>query len=163
MRFAGVNVGFGLSEFLRKPFARNLRQAGMSMIEIMIVVSLLGILMGYIVKNVMDSANQAKIDQVQIAFGNLVTNLQMYKVHTNKFPNSEQGFKALMQNPGGDVKGWRGPYSEENKLNDPWGEPFEYESDGRQFKITSKGPDQTLGTEDDITYPDSSKGQGSGY
>ncbi|MCX6125260.1 MAG: type II secretion system protein, partial [Proteobacteria bacterium] len=39
------------------------RQSGMSMIEIMVVVSLIGILMSFIVRNVMGAADNAKKDQ----------------------------------------------------------------------------------------------------
>jgi hypothetical protein len=51
------------------------------------------------------------------------------------------------------VKNWRGPYTEDNKINDPWGVQLGYESDGRTIKLISSGVDQAMGTEDDITYP----------
>jgi len=52
------------------------------------------------------------------------------------------------------VKTWRGPYIEDNKLKDPWGNDFGYESDGRSFKLHCAGGDGQMGTEDDINYPE---------
>lgn len=143
---------------LELPFANKAVEVGMSMIEIMIVVSLIGILMAYIVRNVMGAADNAKKDQTKIAFNMLVQDLQRYKLDNNKYPTTEQGLQAMLANPGGDVKNWRGPYTEDNKIQDPWGEKFSYESDGRTFKMTSSGPDQQMGSEDDITYPEAAKG-----
>jgi general secretion pathway protein G len=153
MRLNGLSSNFASrASFLNRPFTA-VRQAGMSMIEIMIVISLIGILMTFIIRNVMQSADNAKADAAQIGMNMLVQDLQRFKLDTNRYPTSEQGLNALLNNPGGDVKNWRGPYTEENKLNDPWAVPFQYESDGRTIKMTSSGPDQTMGTEDDITYP----------
>ena len=137
------------------------RQSGMSMIEIMVVVSLIGILMSFIVRNVMGAADNAKKDQTKIAFNILVQDLQRYKLDNNKYPTTEAGLNSLLTNPGGDVKNWRGPYTEDNKIQDPWGEKFNYESDGRTVKIQSSGPDQSMGTEDDLFYPESKKTEGS--
>ena len=128
-------------------------QRGMSLIEIIIVVALLGTLMAYMVSNLIGQSENAKKDQTKLAMGVIQQSLQMYRVHNNKYPTTDQGLAALMTNPG-DVKSWRGPYIEENKLSDPWGSKFSYESDGRQFKIISPGPDQQQGNEDDISYPE---------
>jgi len=131
--------------------------SGMSMIEIMIVVSLIGILMSFIVRNVMGAAENAKKDQTKIVFNVLVQDLQRYKLDNNKYPTTEQGLSALLANPGGDVRNWRGPYTEENKTQDPWGENLSYESDGRAIKIISGGPNGVVGDEDDIVYPEEKK------
>lgn len=139
---------------LKMPFANQAVDLGMSMIEIMMVVSLIGILMAYVVRNVMGAAENAKKDQTKIAFNIIVQDLQRYKLDNNRYPTTEQGLNALLNPPGGDAKNWRGPYTEENKIQDPWSEKFGYESDGRTFKIISGGPDTTIGTEDDIVYPD---------
>ena len=141
------------NEFL-KPFGRRALEKGMSLIEIMLVISLIGMLMTFIVRNVMTASDTAKKDQTKIIFNMLVQDLQRYKLDNNKYPTSDQGLKALTDNPGGDVKNWRGPYTESAKLQDPWGQAIQYESDGRTIKMTSSGPDLTMGTEDDLTYPD---------
>jgi general secretion pathway protein G len=109
--------------------------------------------MAYMVSNLICQSEEAKKDQTKLAMGVIQQSLQMYRIHNNKYPTTDQGLNALMTNPG-DVKSWRGPYIEQNKLQDPWNTPFSYESDGRQFKIISGGPDTQVGNEDDITYPE---------
>jgi general secretion pathway protein G len=78
--------------------------------------------------------------------------MQMYRVHNNKYPTSEQTLSALVKDPGS--KRWRGPYLEESKLRDAWGNEFDYESDGHTFKITSGGKGGQIGDADDIFYPE---------
>ena len=139
---------------LTKPFSkRNLRRAGMTLIEIMIVVALLATLMGILMKNVISASNSAKRDQTKIAIGNLVQSLQMYRVHNNKYPTTAQGLDALMTKPD-NAKNWQGPYTENNKLKDPWDNAFTYESDGDNITIRSAGPDGKMDTDDDIVYPE---------
>lgn len=128
-------------------------ERGMSLIEIIIVVALLGTLMAYMVSNLIGQSEEAKKDQTKLAMGVIQQSLQMYRVHNNRYPTTDQGLKALLDNPG-NAKAWRGPYTEANKLKDPWDGEFQYDSDGSQIKIISPGPDGALGNEDDITYPE---------
>jgi len=132
-------------------------QSGMSLIEIIIVVALLGTLMAYLVRNLIGTSEEAKKDQTKLAFGVLTQALQLYQVNCNRLPTTDQGLDALLTAPG-DSKCWRGPYTEDNKLQDPWGVKFGFESDGRTYKIISAGPDGSLGNEDDITYPEAPAG-----
>ncbi len=159
MRFKGLilSVRQRVAQLSRAPFAAA-AQAGMSMIEIMIVISLIGILLTFIMRNVFQAADSAKSDQAKIGMNMLIQDLQRFRLDNNKYPTSEQGLNALINNPGGDVKNWRGPYTEDNKINDPWGVPFQYESDGRTVKMTSAGADQQMGTADDIFYPPQKQG-----
>lgn len=130
-------------------------QKGMTLIEIMIVITILVGLIAVLARNFGGAAEQAKVDQTKIIQGNLGQALQLYKVHNNKFPSTQEGLEALVSNPG-DSPRWRGPYTEKDKLQDAWGQAFDYQSDGRKFKITSGGLDQTIGTGDDIVYPEES-------
>jgi general secretion pathway protein G len=151
------NPKFSWRKAIQKPFGGR-RSGGMSLIEIIIVVALLGTLMAYMVSNLIGTSNNAKIDQAKLGMGVIQQSLQMYRIHNNRYPTTEQGFQALLANPG-DSKTWRGPYIEENKLKDPWSVDFVYESDGRNFKIISAGPDGTMGNEDDISFPEASEKQ----
>lgn len=132
-------------------------ERGMSLIEIIIVVALLGTLMAYMVSNLIGQSEEAKKDQTKLAMGVISQSLQMYRIHNNRYPSTDQSLNALLTSPGGDAKGWRGPYIESNKLKDPWDQSFNYESDGRQYKIISGGPDAQIGSEDDIVYPEADK------
>ena len=132
--------------------------AGMTLLEIIIVVALLGTLGVYLITNLTQQADTAKIDQTKLAIGNIRQALQLYRVHMKKYPTTDAGLQVLLENPGD--KRWRGPYIDNpNKILDPWDAEFEYESDGRTFKIMSAGPDFDMGTDDDIVWPDNVGGE----
>ena len=109
--------------------------SGMTLMEILIVVSLLATLMAVIVTNLTQKQEQAKVDSADLMMAKLAQGIQLYKVHNNKYPTTEQGLHALLQDPGGDSKRWRGPYISPEEIKDPWGNDFAYESDGSAFKI----------------------------
>ena len=133
------------------------KEAGMTLLEIIIVVALLGTLGVYLITNLTQQADTAKIDQTKLAIGNIRQALQLYRVHMKKYPTTDAGLQVLLENPGD--KRWRGPYIDNaNKLLDPWDAEFEYESDGRNVKIMSAGPDFEMGTDDDIIWPEEAVG-----
>lgn len=133
--------------------------AGMTLLEIIIVVALLGTLGVYLITNLTQQADTAKIDQTKLAIGNIRQALQLYRVHMKKYPTTDASLQVLIENPGD--KRWRGPYLDSpNKLMDPWDAEFEYESDGRNIKIMSAGPDFQMGTDDDIVWPEDAGGDG---
>lgn len=137
------------------------KQSGMSIIEIVIVIALIGTIMAIILQNFTGKQREAMIDATKISMKTLEQNLQLYRVHNYMYPTTEQGLKALLTAPS-DAKKWRGPYVDsEDKLRDPFDSPFEYESDGRNFKVISAGPDKQIGSEDDITYPEPAAEPGS--
>lgn len=155
MRFHQFNNS--ISRLLGRPFSATV-QAGMSMIEIMIVISLIGMMMTFLIRNVMGAAEAAKINLTKAAMKVLVQDMQRYKLDNFKYPTTEQGFAAFLKDPGGDVKNWHGPYiDDESKIRDPWDTPYKYESDGRKVKIMSAGGDQEWDTADDISDPPAEK------
>lgn len=131
------------------------RESGMTLIEIIVVMALIGGIMGVVMGGIMKGNKAAKESQTQLGFGQIRSSMQMYKLAMNKFPTTEQGLKALVENPG--TAGWRGPYCDEEALKDAWHQEVQYESDGRVMKFTSAGDDEVFGTEDDITWPEPKK------
>ena len=126
------------------------RRRAFTLIEIMIVVVIIGLLAGLVgpklVKKLVQGQKGAAKAQVHL-FGNA---LKDYFMDMGEYPDS---IKALLENPGGDKK-WDGPYLDPARIpDDPWGEPYEYSLGEKKqsFKLSSKGPDKTAGTEDDIT------------
>ncbi len=142
------NVLSSLRERLGMPAISN-SSRGMTLIEIIIVVALLATLMAILVTNVMQKADQAKEDSAKIGMAKLSQNLQLYKVHNNKFPTTDQGLQALLKDPGTDSKRWRGPYADPQEVKDPWGNDYGYESDGTTMKITSTTPGGKV-----LTFPE---------
>ena len=124
-----------MREALYMPSLKN-DDRGMTLIEIIIVVALLATLMAILVTNIVGKADQARQDQAKIGMAAIGQGLQLYRVHNNKYPTTELGLQALLTDPGGENKRWRGPYIEPEKLKDPWGNEYQYESDGNTYRIT---------------------------
>jgi len=129
------------------------RQAGFTLIEILVVVVILGILAAAIVPQIMDKPEQARIAKTKTDIRSLETALDLYRLDNFTYPSTEQGLESLATKPVGspEPKNWKaGGYIK--ALNpDPWGNPYKYLSPGSKAEIDiySLGPDGTP-SEDDI-------------
>lgn len=141
-----------LREKLRMPPMAN-KSSGMTLIEIIIVVALLATLLAILVTNITSRAEGAKEDASKIAMSKVAQALTLYRVHNNKYPTTEQGLKALLQDPGGESKRWRGPYAAPSETKDGWDNEMGYESDGNTYKIIVTTP---AGKQ--LTYPEDEGG-----
>lgn len=117
-------------------------QKGMTLIEIMIVIGILGALMAVMVPNVMDSFTKSKVKQSEIQMHNLKNALRNYMMDCGHYPSTDAGLEALILDPGDICKNW-GPkaYIEKVHLRDRFGHPFEYENTGEKVIITFLGKD----------------------
>ncbi len=126
---------------------RQARRAAFTLIEVLLVVAILGILAGVVVGSFSGRQKSAMIRAARASIANIGTAVNLYEVDTGRFP---AGLQSLIQNDG--APNWDGPYLQGGMPADPWGIPFQYQQQGdRAFKITSAGPDQKHGSEDDIS------------
>jgi general secretion pathway protein G len=143
-----------LKRVLQRPFGPvGEGERGMTIIEILIVIALMSTIMAVLVSNLLDKGDEAKMDLAVVSMGTLKNALDMYRLKNSRYPTTEEGLQALIEAPA-TAKNWGGPYAEPSQINDPWGQPYRYESNGpRNFKIISVGADGSEGTEDDVVYP----------
>ena len=148
----------GPSQAAGKEDAMRVRDSlGFTLIEIMMVVIILGILAAMIVPNLSGRGQQARIAAAQADIdANLATALNLYEMDNAQYPSSEQGLKALIQEPTSfpAPPHWNGPYLKRKKLpRDPWGKVYLYVSPGvhnpQDYDLSSLGPDG-LESGDDI-------------
>lgn len=126
-------------------------QAGMSFLEIMIVVIIMAGIAAIVGPRLFGKLDDAKIDQAKIQMQSLSSALDLYHLDNHVFPSSEQGLSSLMSKPevGNIPVRWKGPYLKGNKVPmDPWGNDYHYESDGQTFEIISYGNDGARGGSD---------------
>lgn len=134
---------------------RIMNQKGMTLIEIMVVVTILGMIATIATINVLGRLDQAKVTSTKTQMKNLETALDEYKRDNGFYPDSGQGLEALVQKPssgkvpqnyprGGYIKGGSVP-------RDAWGNDFQYMSPGghgNPVEIISLGADGQEGGED---------------
>jgi general secretion pathway protein G len=124
-------------------------QKGLSLIEILIALTLIGIAGTFVVGQVNNRLQEGKVESARIQIQRLGETLKDYRRKCNIYPTSEQGLDALLNRPTGGRECKRYPpegFIEGGKIPlDPWDNEFFYESDGRTFTIISYGADGAEG------------------
>lgn len=119
-------------------------QQGFTLIEVMVVVVILGILAALIVPNVMGRGEKAKVDTTKITLANVASALDQYKLDNQKYPTTQQGLDALINQPAG-AKSWMaGGYLKGGMPKDSWDNDLQYVSpgsSGRPYDLYSFGAD----------------------
>jgi general secretion pathway protein G len=122
-------------------------ERGLTLIEIMVVLLIIGGLAATLGKSVYDNLTNANVKQTRLRFGEVSKALEMYNGDCGGLPTTEQGLAVLLTDPGKDVcANWGpAPYSKKKVLEDAWGKQFLYESDGTAFVLKSLGKDKKDG------------------
>ncbi len=129
--------------FLQKNFKLN--QRGMTLIEIMIVLVIIGGLATVLAVNVTDRLEKSKVEQAKMAGSQILQALSLYYGDCGSYPPDAVGLNALVENKAG-CKSW-GPtaYLKADKLEDPWKNKFEYHLEGETVTVRSLGRDRKEG------------------
>ena len=119
------------------------RQAGMSLLEIIIVIVLIGAVLTLVGSRVLGGADRGKANIAKSQVQTVAGKVENYQLDTGKLPAK---LDDLVTQPGG-TSGWLGPYAKPAELNDPWGHPLEYRApgDGQPFDLISLGKDGKVG------------------
>jgi general secretion pathway protein G len=123
------------------------KDAGVTLLEIMIVLAIIALIVGLAAPRLMGSFGRAKGEAAEMQMTNLKSALRLYYIDVGRYPSEPEGLAALLQRPG-DIAGWRGPYVEDAKgLLDPWSRPYIYRFPGRDgsFDLLSYGRDGAVG------------------
>ncbi len=125
------------------------RDAGFTLIEILVVVFIIGLLATIVTVNVMGQTDKAKLAKVQGDLKGIEQGLQLYKLDNGVYPTTEQGIRALVQKPTSGPQPRK--YNSEGYIGkvpeDPWGNPYVYLSDGQAFVLKCLGADGQQGGE----------------
>ncbi len=120
---------------------RRAAEAGMTLIEIMVVVAIIGLVMGGVTVVAFNQFKKAQQKQAKADVKNLKSAIEHWRLDNTSDPcpkslNELVTGKYLPKPP-----------------KDPWGEDFIYLCPGQGpdgFDLASKGPDRKPGTDDDI-------------
>jgi len=139
-----------------RPAARR-RDAGFTLVELLVVLAILGLLVGIAVPQLFKYFGRAKEQAAQIQINTLAQDLDLFLLDVGRYPTEQEGLKALVAAPPS-LQRWAGPYvAQASMLNDPWGHPYVY-------RVPSRRPGQaydlyTLGPDGDATGPPEDQAQ----
>ena len=115
---------------------RSRGQAGVTLIEMLVVVVIIGLFVALVAPNMWRNADKARVTQARAQIEMLMTALGTYKLDTGLFPTTEQGLASLRTKPA-DSTTWNGPYMDKEIPKDPWGHEYVYHFPGEH----GDGPD----------------------
>lgn len=105
------------------------KQAGFTLIEIMVVVVILGILAAFIVPRLMDRPDAARITKAKSDIRAIESALSLYRLDNHSYPTTDQGLAALVEKPANAAAWKEGGYIE-RMPKDPWNNPYQYLNPG---------------------------------
>jgi general secretion pathway protein G len=131
---------------------RKKNRKGLTMVELMAVIIILGLLAAMVVTNFMGQTDKARVITTKANLKKLHSAVIQFKMDTNRYPTEEEGLLALIEQPS-DVEGYEpGGYLETTDVPlDAWNNEFAYQrypESGKPFVIISYGADGEPGGED---------------
>ncbi len=125
------------------------KDAGFSLLELMVVVVILSILALVIVPRVIDRPDQAREARARTDISAISSALGLYRLDNFKYPTTEQGLAALVTKPVTDPvpPNWAENGYIAQLPDDPWGQPYQYLQPGvhGEFDVFSFGADGVQG------------------
>ena len=126
------------------------REAGLTLVEMIVVLAIIALVAALIVPNVINRPDQARVTTAGTDIKSISAALKMYRLDNGDYPTTNQGLKALVEKPSQPPV--PGAYPPDGYLSqmpqDPWGNPYVYESNGGRFTIKSLGKDGKPGGEE---------------
>ncbi len=108
---------------------RNRARAGITLIEMLVVVTIIALFAALVAPRMLKQSDKARITAARAQINSFMTALGTYKLDTGTFPTTEQGLQALRVRPP-DMNQWNGPYLPQDIPVDPWGHPYSYKYPG---------------------------------
>ena len=131
---------------------RRKARAAFTLLEVMLVLVILAAIAGIAVVNLGAFQTKAYEKLAKTQISTLKNQLEAYRLEVGSYPSE---LSHLYEKPSDleDPTLWM-QVSKDPIKPDPWNREYEYEVDGADFVIRSKGPDGKADTEDDIVSSD---------
>jgi len=122
------------------------RAAGFTLLELLVVVAIIGLLVGYVAPRYFSQIGKSEVQVARAQLDAVEKALDQYRLDTRRYPTGEQGLTALVTRPATEPN-WAGPYLKRAVPNDPWGHPYVYRTPGQkgEFDLISYGRDGKAG------------------
>lgn len=134
----------------QKIITNNPKDAGYSLLEILVVLAIIGTLMALVAPRLLGNVDKSKVIAAKAQARTLKLALDSFRLDMGRYPDGTEGLSVLVTAPSEGEVNWFGPYLEGDVPPDPWGNPFIYQapeqSDRSQSpKVLSLGSDNKVG------------------
>lgn len=116
---------------------------GMTLIEILVVLVIIGLVIGIAAPNIFGRGEKAKWDTGKATTKRLAMAVDQFALDTGSLPNS---LRELVDKPG-NVEGWTGPYVTASNLKDPFQGEYQFNVPGSkgEYEVIFLGKDKRPG------------------
>ena len=118
-------------------------QAGFTLVELLLVVTILGILAAVVVVNFTGKGDEARKQATRTSIAAISTAISTFDATKSRLPDSMDELCA--------ESGDSAALLDKANLSDSWGKPFQYKKISKfKYEVRSAGPDGNMGSEDDL-------------
>ncbi|MBR0757069.1 type II secretion system major pseudopilin GspG [Bradyrhizobium jicamae] len=117
-------------------------EAGFTLVEILVVITIIGLIMALVGPRVLNYLGESKAKAAKIQIESFSSALDLYYLDLGRYPSTNEGLAALTRS--NNAQGWNGPYLRGGVVpNDPWGHGYIYRAPGERapYDIISLGSD----------------------
>ncbi len=117
------------------------REAGFTLVEMLVVITIIGLIMALVGPRVLNYLSESKAKTAQIQIESFSSALDLFYLDNGRYPTSNEGLTALVRRPP-NAGGWNGPYLKSGSVPaDPWGRAYVYRAPGERqpYEIVSLG------------------------
>ncbi|MCX7560528.1 type II secretion system major pseudopilin GspG [Sulfitobacter sp. F26204] len=126
-------------------------QAGVTLIEMMVVLVIIAVVAAMVVPSVIGRPDEARVTVAQSDLRSIAGALEIYRLDNRTYPTTAQGLSALVNRPTvpPEPVSWASDGYLSVMPQDPWGTPYVYRSPGQsgQFDLITLGADGQPGGE----------------
>ena len=103
---------------------QDLGQQGFTLVEMLVVITIIGLIMGLIGPRVLNYLSESKVKAAKIQLQSFSSALDLFYLDAGRFPSTAEGLTALVHSTPG-AAAWNGPYLKGgNGPHDPWKNPY---------------------------------------
>ncbi len=125
-----------------------------TLVELLVVIVILSMLAAFAAPKFFHYIGKSKKDLTKPSLAFVENAIERFAIDCQRYPDDSEGLEVLLVMPDDIEEGkWTGPYLKASQLNDPWGNPIDYQAEGEinpgSYDLISYGADGVEGGEGD--------------
>ncbi len=122
-------------------------EAGVTLVEMMVVILIIGLITAIVAINVLPSQDKARVEKAKADIASIDQALTLFHLEAARYPTMEEGLQSLVDQT--TALGAKRDHFIRRLPNDPWNRPYQYITPGEAgpFDLYSMGADGKIGGE----------------